>query len=245
MAPVGAARASRWQVALSWRVPCPRTSGRLRQPFAFPTIQWSLQAAHVPSPSAMLRTLTLLSATAAIVLAMAADDTCPCPSMAGVSVDVATVDEAGVQDQVDDALPPCHRAAAANDEAEPRGTATGDDAHRAGDLPPDGRAVHAHGHAELPCPCEHDDDNPTCCCPGCPAAQGEPLDLDPFGLKAALPQRHEVRGHLQAQPSPAAGPRAPDISRQYGPTVPLAIRPPPPPPDTHTDLTVQHQVFRI
>ncbi|TVQ95412.1 MAG: hypothetical protein EA398_17805, partial [Deltaproteobacteria bacterium] len=144
----------------------------------------------------MLRTLALLIASAGLAFAMTADDACPCPSAAagsGEETRVAVAAEAADAGNVEDAVPPCHRPAAA-----PASAAQGHDDAQA-------EAAHntaEHAHGDTPCPCDHDDDAPTCCCPGCPAAHGAPQDMGTADLAAALPRAPELHLALHAQPSP-------------------------------------------
>ena len=190
----------------------------------------------------MLRTLALLIASAGLAFAMTADEACPCPSAAagpGEETRVAIATESEDAGSAADAVPPCHRPAAVLQPAEQA------DATAAGEDVATTDAEQAHAHGDTPCPCEHDDDNPTCCCPGCPAAHGDPSTSATLHLEAALPRAPELRAALHAQPSPAAGPRAPDAHLRPPPASLPAVRPPPPPPDPTTDLTIQLQVFRV
>lgn len=182
----------------------------------------------------MLRTLTLATLAAVVALSATVDDVCPCPAMAedarGTPVEVDRTEATA------DTPPPCH----GDERARTAQRTTGSN---------DGGVTTAATHptdAENPCPCDHGETVPSCCCPGCPAAQGTPLDGHRAVHDAALPARPEGVASSPGHASPAAGPRAPSAAplasalppprTKHAPTG--AVGPPP-------DLTVRHQVFRI
>lgn len=194
---------------------------------------WSRHSATIPDvqpsnrPSGpMLRTFVLTALAALFAFSVAGDEACPCPAMAAAEDGQSDAGIVSTQPPV-----PCHG-----------------QGNMAGESESEHRPTLGHSHAESgsdePCPCEHGDIVPSCCCPGCPAAQGGPVGGDSVVRAALLSNRTERLALAQA--SPAAGPRAPSLTPPSGDLPTRAhVVDPPDAPDPTRDLIVQHQVFRI